>query len=118
MREQNVDGARLRQIVQRNTAGARQIDLVEAIVIKIVRPELAHSVPFEVQGEHSALGKVDAADLNIRRRDAGRLMAVDVQYYRHFAAELFGLIEQGWDPQAGDRLVSEFPDAVSRPGQR
>ena len=113
--EQDVQPALHVQVERGQSAGAAQVDLVHAVVHEAGCAELSHADPFEVQRQHAPLGLVDAADLLGRVLLAQRSVAVDVQHGRHLAFELLRLVQQRWDPQAGQGLVPQLLDPVAGP---
>src|SRR5262249_40608498 len=105
------------QIVQGNTVGPQQIQLVGSVVVEAVQLQLSHSQPLEIECERALLSLVDAADLDIVVGHTGSLMSVGVQDYGNFAGEFFGLVQQRGDPQARDYLVTEAFDAIAFAGK-
>ena len=102
-----------REIERGEAAGAAQVELVHLVVAEARPLELAHAEPFDVQRDDAALGQIDAADLLVVGGLACAVVAVDVEEDGHFAVELRRLVEQGGNPQAGERLVAQFLDLVA-----
>src|SRR5689334_1438944 len=113
MSQKDVEPALLRKIVQSHAAGARQVELIGPVVVEAFGLQLSHSQPLEVERQCALLGLINAADLNVVVRDAGSFVSVGIEDRGNFAAEVFRLVEQGGNPEAGNHLVTESFDAVA-----
>ncbi len=81
------------------------------------RNQLAVIHPLEIEREHSHAGLFDAPllfvlDALARRAD----VAVDIENRRHFAAQVFGLIQDRGGPEAGDNLIAQLAHPVPLAG--
>lgn len=111
--EEDIEAAFHGEVEGGESAGAAEVELVHAVVLEAVGAELAHSEPFDVEGEHAAFGLVDAAKLFGLVGFAFGAMPVDVEDDRHFAFELLGFVEEGGGPESGEDFVAEFFDVVA-----
>src|SRR6185295_16188956 len=98
MSQKDVESTLLRKVVQGNTVGSHQIQLVGSGVVEAVHLQLSHSQPLEIESERAFLSLIDASDLDIVIRHAGSLMSVRVQDDGDLAGEFCGLIQQGGNP--------------------
>ena len=114
--QQEIDPAGHCQVERAHAAGPAQVQLVQPVMRKTFRLQLAHAVPFQVQGQHTPLRLVDAAVLFVGGRLAVfAVVPVHVQHHRHAALQLRWFIQDCGNPQAGQCFVPQLTDAVTRP---
>src|SRR5690606_4491861 len=73
--QEDLEAAAERQVEDGGSGLAGQVEKRQVVVAVVVAGELSGADPFEVEGEHAASGKVDAADLLIVD---GHALAADV----------------------------------------
>ena len=113
--EEHVEAALHQQVEHADAGDAAEVEEADAHVVA-VRAQLPHADELGVEGQHAALGEVDAARLLVVHRLAAGVVAVGVEHGGHLAAEAGGLVEQGGHPQAGVALVAQLADAVAGAG--
>ena len=111
--KQEVEAPAHGQVVSGDPPCPAQVDLVDQVVTIVAVAKLPHAEPFDVQGEHPALGQVDAADLLVVGRLPLGVVAVDVEDDGDLPRQLFRLVEQAGDPESRECFVANLLDAVA-----
>ena len=112
--EEHVERAGHGEIEGRDAAGAAEVELVHRAVIVAGTAQLPHAEPLDVEGEHAALGEVDAAELFVVGGFAVAVVAVDIEDDGDGAGEIIRLVEESGNPETGQGFVAQFADVITR----